>query len=503
MVRIADKIIESLNSITNWIENWESTYLGLTFGKVSPSTLDTLITDAKNAGNWVDVARYKRIAELIGYTSTAIDDAVKAFLTNVPMFTSAPIPINESPSWFWSSLCVVLNGYRWAREYTHELSRWDYNKTIIALQKKRMDEPYPFYRTNIDTGEVTRTVPSGRWHESAEMTNSFILLSLLGSPPAISPEVKITCPLPGYAEWSALWDWNELNRIYWVGDHFNYSPDLPGWEMAAPTVHFIITKLHILNGRSLGEYYRVVQDTINRYIGWDAPQWGGYKVPVHHNPSNLQRTLDYYLPAIGLLHMVYKQMDSASQDVFRKMLTGEIAPRMADGLLASDLYSAPRFRMRNNLDLSDTATAEGAATLFLQAIIPEDGSLAIPVYHEGMEFREPTFFNAKHFGFNYDAKQIKIPVYAGKMRFYFGDSPTGEVSFPYDGVYTVTFTSDWSTVTKFERASDLPDPILYLSAPTPPPTLATSMAQLYVAVSTLVPFIVWKAKEIKEAVTKS
>jgi hypothetical protein len=201
---------------------------------------------------------------------------------------------------------------------------------------------------------------------------------------------------------------------------------------------------------------------------------------------------------MGLLHMVYPKMSNVGKASFRGMLTGQIAPRMADGLLASDLYSAGRFRMQSDLPLSDTATAYGCATLFLQAIVPNTGSLAVPVYMEGMDQRECTFFDAHHFGFDYDARQIKVPVYAGKLQFYFGDTPV-EYTFPYDGIYTVTFTSNWNQISSAYWTASLDK--VYLEAPTPPPTQLTALAQLTLASTTLLPFLVATAKEIKKHVT--
>lgn len=485
-MRIADKIQDSLNAVTNWTEGWESVFLGLTFGKLSPTVIDTMITNAKSAGDWLTVARYKRIAELIGYSSTTIDDAVKAFLTNIPMFTSAPIPIIthiDDVPYFAPDYSVVLNGYRWAKELSWETARWNPDTAYAKLRDIRVGQAYPFFGVNPDTNQFYRVFPTCRWHESASM--SFAFLKFLEN------------NVEG-ADTLTLWEWGELNRIYWAGDHYNYSPDLPGWEMAAPTTFFYVTKLHIKFLRSLGEFYRVVNDTEARYLSrqWCSPQWGTYKVIIHHNPANTQRSLDYYLPAMGLLHMLYPQMSNDGKANFKGMLDGSIAPRMADALLASELYSAPRFRMRSGGDLSDTATAYGAATLFLQAVIPDTGSLAIPVYMEGMEQRECTFFDVNHFGFDYTARKIKIPVYAGKIRFYFGDSPV-EYTFPYDGVYTVTFTSDWNSIASTQWVDTLRGE--FLAQPTPPPSALTQISIL-VLLTASVPFIIPVARELVKTV---
>jgi hypothetical protein len=169
---------------------------------------------------------------------------------------------------------------------------------------------------------------------------------------------------------------------------------------------------------------------------------------------------------------------------------------MAEGLLSSDVYSAPRFKIRNTLDPSDGATAYGAATLFLQAIIPDTGALAIPVYMEGAGQQEPTFFDPHHFGFDYNKKTIKIPVKAGKLKFQFGDAAPVERSFSFDGIYTVTFSNDWNRIIDARLTGPLDR--VYLQIPTPWLTTATTAAQLFVAIATLGPFLAVTAKRIKQ-----
>jgi hypothetical protein len=485
-MRIADKIKESMDSVSNWIASWDTALIGLVLGKCSVDALDTLIDYYAGVGQWVNVANVKAIAEVCGYTSDTINERTKDFLANIPMFTSAPIPINNDVgggTWYAPDINVVINGYRWARELKYQEERWDATAAFRKLVVIRYTQDYPFFGCNPDAGTFYRVYASGRWHESASMMHTFLLFD------------KVNAPL-AYAY--MLWEWGELNRIYWTGDHFNYSPDNPNWELAAPTVHFYNTKMYVYIGRVLGEFHRVVEDAEARYLlkGWGSPQWGGYHVPVHHNPSNLQRSLDYYLPAMGLLHMLYPRMSDDGKANFKGMLDGSIAPRMADALLASDLYVAPRFKSRSDGSVSDAATADGCATLFLMGIIPDTGSLAVPVTIEGTGQRDICFLSPRYFGFDYDARKVKIPVYAGKIRFYLGDTPI-EYTFPYDGVYTVTFGSDWNSITSAQWISQLEGN--FINAPSPPPSGLTTLAILAIT-ATSIPLIIPLARKLLETV---
>jgi hypothetical protein len=471
MVAVAEQIKTSLDSITNWKETSDTALLGLVFGKNSPSVLDDLITTYANANQWIDVARVAALARTCGYHSPTIEDKIKLFLTNMPMFSSAPVPINstyDGGTWFEPELNVVMSGYLWARRLNHEKERWDSQKAYDKLIILRANEAYPFSGINVDTGATYRQFPTGRWHESSGMINTF----RHGVHFAVNADI-----------WELL-EWRQLNEIFWLENHYNYSPSYPNWDMHAPLIHFATTKLHVNHMRMLAQFYRVVNDTELRYLhdGWGSPQWGGYNVIVRHYPSNLQRVLDQYLPTIGLLQTLYPTLSDDGKSKFKGMLNGTIAPRMADGLLASDLYVAPRFKLTSDAAPSDAATAYGCAILFLMGIIPDTGSLAVPVRQEGMGEVDISFLDSVHFSFNYANKEIKIPVYAGSLNFMYGTTPV-TVAFPYDGIYTVKFSDDWNKVTSTQWVGELKAD--YLQAPTPPPSVTTQLAALTVSVAGL------------------
>jgi hypothetical protein len=85
-------------------------------------------------------------------------------------------------------------------------------------------------------------------------------------------------------------------------------------------------------------------------------------------------------------------------------------------------------------------------------------------------------FPATHFRFDYESQTIRIPVWAGKINFTFG-TETASYNFSDNGIYEVTFSSDWNNVTNANKISSLSEQIAYLNpavdnpspSPSPPP----------------------------------
>ena len=140
------------------------------------------------------------------------------------------------------------------------------------------------------------------------------------------------------------------------------------------------------------------------------------------------------------------------------------------------MYSEGRFRWRDSLNYpySDDATCGGAMILFLNGIVPDTGSLAIPVIEETFQDWY-SMFPPSHFRFDYESQTIRIPVWAGKINFTFGTEPAS-YSFPDNGIYEVNFSSDWNSVTNAIKVSSLSEPFAYLDphADNPPPQDTTA-----------------------------
>lgn len=119
----------------------------------------------------------------------------------------------------------------------------------------------------------------------------------------------------------------------------------------------------------------------------------------------------------------------------------------------SDLQSNYIFRSTNDLDPSNSATIIGAETLFLEGIVPENGSLALTPREETYwDYR--TSFYTSDFKFDFNNSQITIPVNRGNITFIYGSEPVSYV-FPEDGVYNIQFSNDWNKILNVEKVRDL------------------------------------------------
>jgi hypothetical protein len=478
LVVIAEQIKKSLDAVQSWNSVYTS-FLGIAFGKTDTSTLDSVIDAEAKAGRWVNVAKLKTEAEIIRYDSPTIQDAVKQMLTNMPMFNTTKLPKNGDDGRYWNWYYCVLNGYRWARELNHETSKWgDPADGFRGLYSVRVKEPAVFYACNPDTGEVLRMF-GGRWHQAAALMGNWMKFH----------EYRISD-----AEVALTNEQMNFIQTYWKTDHFIYAPQWQNYEVRNDMVFTECAKLTAGYPLLADVTGYVTRDLSNRYTRnkWGSPQWGGYNVAVHHYPDNLERRMDGTIGAWSILHMYYKLMSDADKANLREMLLGsKETGRAADLLLASDLFdsSTQKFRVRSGDSPSDLATCFGCVTLFLMGIIPESGSLAVPIRALGTEAYPIEFFDPIHFGFNYDARRIKVPVYAGKMLFQFGDKPA-EAKFQFDGIYQVQFSNDWNNVLSVQKVADLN--ALYLITPKKPTTVEALTSSFAVM---LTAFPIWSVSK--------
>jgi len=458
-----------LQTITNWKEV-DTVLYGIAFKKIDATALDEVVTNEADAKNWLNVAKALTRAEIIGYSSPTIEEKTKEFLSNCPFFSSAKLPKTSTEGWSNWGHCV-LNGYKWSKQLNWETDRWDVSNGYEALYKFRFKQPAVYWFCNIDTGEVERLF-GGRWHQCGMLISLWTKFMEVGEGRA----------------WSAVnMEWNNLNQNYWKNDHYIYAPEWPDWEMRFDMVATNIIKAYRLLPHILGDYiFRIKIDLEKRLVLslWNSPQWGGYKVCVHHYAGNMQRRLDPTMGAWMILHAFYRIMSDKAKRNIRTMLLGEGVTKASDAILESELFDSAsnRFRRANDDTWSDEWTAKGCAALFYTAIVPNTGALAIPIISEGTGTAYPNdTFNPTHFEFDYLNRTVKVPLYAGKVGFQFGTKLVEEV-FPFDGIYKITFSQDWNSILQKTKVGDLTG--LYVEKPrlpTPMEALLTTFGTMMTA----------------------
>jgi hypothetical protein len=209
-----------------------------------------------------------------------------------------------------------------------------------------------------------------------------------------------------------------------------------------------------------------------------------------HADTNEQKRLNNTLITFSVLHTYYPLLSQEARIAFRTLLLGNSSARGAslepradatssahqsaahhasashatadqpaawEGLVHhSGLCADGRFRRNDtygSTEPGDEATAMGSMLLFLQGIIPDSGSLAIPLIEEAYE--DPTGgLVTSHFAMDCRGHLLRIPVWKGSMEFQFG-TQMASVDFDKDGIYELTFSTDWNHVTDIERRGSL------------------------------------------------
>ncbi|MCJ7719540.1 PKD domain-containing protein [Candidatus Bathyarchaeota archaeon] len=419
----------------NWQANPDTAKLAMIFKKLPLSYYDTLIQRYASQSDWVEVLRVKRFSEIDGYDSATVDEATKSALTNMPMLKHLPNTWPEY-NYFFVYTRYCLNAYRYASQWNYETAKWNKSLAYQELLETYQHNGQPSLGYNPITLRVFQWNPR-YYDESAQTLDCFVKL---GDNDA------------------GLWDY--IQNRFWGGSIFGYS-DKTTFECEFGFFAMIAGYYHAIMGYSLPYFDRVYLDLYNKALahGWSSVAWGTPGV-VKHASGNPQLRLENTLGAIQALHAYCGS--SNWQSSFVSLLAGSW--KAWNALVSSPLYSNGQFRMSSNSGVSDAATAYGMMTLFLEGIIPDTGSIAMPLNEE--EYEDTVDLSpATHFQFDYDTKSIRIPVWAGDIKFQFGTAETS-ANFPLDGVYEVKFSNDWNTVVSVNLIQGLQE--YYYLKPTSP-----------------------------------
>lgn len=452
-------LYEYINLVINAVQDWNATnwvlaWRGMVLSKLNYSHFDTIIDNYKNASNWDGVIMTKNLAERVGYSSTTIDNAVKAALDGVQMFTNYKLPKNyryNNKDWFLTQVPCYIDAYRWAKELNYQKDKWDpvsgYNGLHYVLQ--RVGDG--FWAGNPDTGEGEKLL-SGRWHEKQTVA-------------ACMWKFWRDHQIEG-AKNDIVTLWGYMNSRHWTVDHYSYAVSLANYEFSQAGM-FNVFGLYHTKIAELSNYKRCTIHVHNAHLKdyWESPLFRCgdviYHWAVHHNPENSQRRMEAMLGTIITIHQAWPYLNSEGKTLLRNMLIGiGTTPGWKVALEGSrhGMYNATtyRFRMASDSDFSDVGTANGAVLLFLLGISPSpnspSGSLAIPLDYSW--FNDYYQMNPEYWRWDGENHKIRIPVFHGKLVFMYGPENV-EYFFQEDGVYEVTFNSSYSSITQVTRIGDL------------------------------------------------
>ena len=404
--------------------------------------------------NFRTLIQTKRIADLDGVNSSLLNQMVAEAMATQPMNGHWPTVDSNGMLVYWKFLVFT---YTYAKELGLNTTKWDRNlafQEYLNCWKKDLD----FLWFNA-ADEEPIDYGNRYYDENSEVMSIFLKFYQIGIPEALD-----------YANQM----WAHLCASHWSGSYFPYTPSWKQAECEAGPFAEAIAELYVANNNSLPYFPDYLLEDIDyKFLSggdWSAKLWSPGAYVVRHAESNSEKRLENTLTAWAAMHSYYGLMNDSMKSNFVKLLTG--SPNAWQGLInSSNLYSDGKFRWRENHNYTDDATCSGAMTLFLNGIVPDTGSLAIPVMEETFQDWY-SMFPASNFRFDYETQTICIPVWAGKINFIFG-TETASYNFSENGIYEVHFSSNWNNVTNANKISPLSQEFAYLNPaihnPSPPP----------------------------------
>lgn len=446
---LADQLNTTLNTV-----DWSSPtsifvpHFGLIFTRESNyDAALALIPD------FTTLIQMKRIAEIDGFDSVLLNQAVAEAMNNQQMHGHWPTVDSRGMLVYWKFMVFT---YKYANELGLNTSKWNRD---LAFQEylNCWEDDNDFLLFNAAT-EATSDFGNRYYDENAQVLSIFLKFYQEGIPEALD-----------YANQM----WAHLCTSHWSGSYFPYKGSSGQVECEAGHFAETIAELYAANGYNMSNFPDyILQDLNYKFISggdWSGKLWSPEAYVVRHAETNPEKRLENTVAAWAAMHSYYSVMNDTMKSNFVNLLTG--SPNAWQGLINnSTLYNEGRFRWRENRNYTDSATCAGATIMFLNGIVPDSGSLSIPVIDEVYQDWY-SMFPASHFRFDYESQTIRVPVWAGKINFTFG-TETASYNFSDNGIYEVQFSSDWNNVTGATKISPLSEQFAYLppaeTQPTPP-----------------------------------
>jgi len=395
--------------------------------------------------NAYDCFYAKTLADIDGYPSSSLESKVKSALTSMPMIGNMP----RTYSSYWLVYDrYMINAYRWSQQWNIETAKWNETQATEEAINCYHKAGRAVLGLNLDRGWIY----SDRYYD--ENGETLDIMNKLGSSS------------------DALAIWNYLNSAHWNGQIYTYTP---GGEFECEVGPFamLIGYYHATNP-TIPYFDRISLDLYNKMLknGWSSPAWSSSPGVMQHASGNPEKRLENTLDGFTALQAYYCLGSTDYKQAFQSLLTD--SPKAWEALVSSPLYSSGKFSWREGQSVSDAATASGMMLLLLEGVVPDTGCLAIPL-NEWRYQDQATMLPYTHFRFDYSSRRIRIPVFAGSIKFQFGTS-VANATFPSNGIYEVQFSSDWNSVLEINLVSPLSDQFYYLQptgTPPPPPSKPT------------------------------
>jgi len=442
----------------------DTQFIAYSFGKLTLAQLQTYIDSLGTPGS---IFYYYTQAEKYGITlnQTTIEWALdhQPFLHNgIPATMNNGIP-NYTYGWtFTVNYRFLIHAFNYSAHFNYETSKW--NLTTAYLSFKSVidaNSGSPVYKIY----DVYSPDSYNRYYdEYMQCMDIFLQFYIEGIPEALN---------------DALAMWNTVNIARWEtgnGGYYGYggvAGDIHGYECEAGGFDELALKLFWYSNLTLSNSSRITQDINTKYLSslWASPQWidtvtlhlRKADLTVYSGEHRLSNTLMVWAAMFGnaanftteekanftkLLngYTGYGYWQSSPSD---NQTYGYYGPAWKMLLNESNsLYNSTlnQFSMSNDpVSLSHMATAYASSLLMLMGTTPVTANLAIPI-HDTIYEDKFSIIDADLFALNLTADQLKLSVStAGIVTFQYGSTPFN-YTFSEDGVWLLTFASDWNSV---------------------------------------------------------
>lgn len=432
------------NQSDSWTALW-----GNIFCRQNITAFDAAISRDVAAGDLLDALFVARLAELNNYTSPVIKASAHEAMELMNMTGSLPLTNNAKEYGDPGNGSFLLY-------YRYLLYCYPYADTDALATKWNITQAYIDFKTAYLTrGEMLWIDPASNWSQSfssryydehAETLAMFLAFSDLGISEAMTYAAE---------------EWDKV-QAHWNGEYYGYSDNSTVECEMANFAELAAAYSQRSNG-SIPYWDRVLADLNYKLLAncWKSPGWAEPGVLVHAS-GNPQLRLWETTSAIITLQQFYASLHDGQKANFTRLLIGD-TPAWK-GLTNSSLNMNGTFIGAGGAAPSVDATVDAAATLFLEGIVPQTGSLAIPVRNEQYhDCRTP--FTIDSFAFNYKDHSIKVPVNAGTFTFIYGQTPAN-YTFTRSGTYNIQFSEDWNKVVKAEYTGPINLTVNLHDAPT-------------------------------------
>lgn len=387
------------------------------------------------------VLQVARLAQIDGYSTVVSSATISSYTSTAPWVGS--LPNNWNSGYFL--IYERFMAYAWNNGYWSNAAAAasQIDNIVATVHPYGGAGPGTFIAYNTVSGYPTYY----RYYDDTAETIEFLLQLQGGADSATCDNI-----------------WAFQNTYFWNGQYYGYNGQSGMETEVGPFA--LISGRYLQTAGTFSTYAnRIVSDLNQKLVinGYSSPLWGHYS--LNHVPGVDERRLENAAAAWAALQAYFPVMTSAMQNTLQTQMLGT----GWKGFLSQsgDFYpAANQFGWRNDGVYSVGADGPGLMYLFFNGIVPQTGSLAVPLEDESYQ-DSSAWAPASMFRFNYAQHWIRIPVNRGTINFEFGTG-VASYNFPQNGVYTVQFSSDWNTVQSATYYSSLDPQFKYVSGSAPP-----------------------------------